>query len=91
MKKMYGKYKKHLEVVGIACGDTPDVWKKSVATNQLPWINLINGTGDSDIPSNYAVKGYPTKVIIDKDGRIVKTVVGESPTFYECIDSLMAK
>ena len=91
MKKMYGKYKKNLEVVGIACGDTEDVWKKCVAKNELPWTNLLNGEGENNIPDIYAVKGYPTKIILDKEGRILKTVIGESPEFYTFIDSLMTK
>lgn len=91
MKKMYAKYKKQLEIVGIACGDTEDVWKKCVAQNELPWVNLLNGEGDNNIPNNYAVKGYPTKIILDKEGRILKTVLGESPEFYTFIDSLMTK
>ena len=91
MKKMYAKYNKQLEVVGIACGDTEDVWKKCVANNELPWTNLLNGEGENNIPDVYAVKGYPTKVIIDKEGRIIKTVIGESPEFYTIIDSLMTK
>ena len=91
MKKMYGKYKKNLEVVGIACGDTEDVWKKCVANNELPWTNLLNGNGENNVPELYAVKGYPTKIILDKEGRILKTVIGESPEFYTFIDSLMTK
>lgn len=91
MKKMYEKYNKRIEVVGIACGDKEDVWKKCVAENNLPWTNLINGSGENNVPEIYAVKGYPTKIILDREGRIVKTVLGESPAFYTCIDSLMAQ
>ncbi len=90
MKKMYKKYSSRLEVVGIDCGDTEEAWKKGVAANELPWTNLINGTGENNIPEKYAIKGYPTKIILDKEGRIVKTIVGESPAFYSCVDSLMA-
>ena len=91
MKKMYSKYQKKLEVVGIACRDTEEVWKKSVADNQLPWTNLINGSGDNDLSTKYAIKGYPTKIILDPEGKIVKTILGESPDFYTTIDSLMTK
>lgn len=90
MKKMYQKYSNRLEVVGIACGDTEEAWKKSVAANELPWTNLINGTEENNLPEKYAIKGYPTKIILDGEGRIIKTILGESPAFYNCIDSLMA-
>lgn len=89
MKKMYAKYSQRLEVVGIACGDTEEAWKKCVAEKALPWTNLLNGKDDADVSSLYAVKGYPTKIILDPEGRILKTILGESPEFYSYVDSLM--
>lgn len=91
MKEMYAKYSQRLEVVGIACGDTEEAWKKCVAEKALPWTNLLNGNGDADVSSMYAVKGYPTKMVLDTEGRILKTILGESPEFYTYIDSLMMK
>lgn len=91
MKKMYAKYNNRLEVVGISCRDTEEVWKKSVADHALPWTNLLNGSGDADMSARYAVKGYPTKIILDPEGRILKTIIGESPEFYTYVDSLMMK
>lgn len=89
MKAMYAKYSQRLEVVGIACGDTEEAWKKCVAEKALPWTNLLNGKDDADVSSLYAVTGYPTKVILDPEGRILKTILGESPEFYTFVDSLM--
>jgi hypothetical protein len=89
MKEMYAKYSQRLEVVGIACGDTEEAWKKCVAEKALPWTNLLNGKGDADVSSLYAVTGYPTKVILNPEGRILKTILGESPEFYAYVDSLM--
>ena len=89
MKKMYAKYSQRLEVVGIACGDSEEAWKKCVAEKALPWTNLLNGKDDADVSSLYAVKGYPTKIILDPEGRILKTILGESPEFYTYVDSLM--
>ena len=89
MKKMYAKYNQRLEVVGIACGDTEEVWKKCVAEKALPWTNVLNATGEADVSAMYAVKGYPTKIVLDTEGRILKTILGESPEFYSYVDSLM--
>jgi hypothetical protein len=47
------------------------------------------GKDDADASSLYAVKGYPTKIILDPEGRILKTILGESPEFYAYVDSLM--
>ena len=89
MKKMYSKYSNCLEVVGIACGDKEDVWKKSIKEYGLEWTNLIMLDGDVNVPELYSVKGFPTKVVIDPQGNIVKTVVGESSEFYTLIDDIM--
>ena len=40
--------------------------------------------------SDYGVQGFPTKIIIGPDGKIVKTIVGEDPAFYTFLDELFA-
>ena len=92
MKEYYKKYSRKMEILGIACGDSPASWKKAVEENALPWKNVINDEkGGTDVSSIYAVNGYPTKVIIDPKGKIVKFVTGESEEFYEFLDSLFKK
>ena len=92
MKEYYKKYSRKMEILGIACGDSPSSWKKAVEENALPWKNVINDEkGGTDVSSIYAVNGYPTKVVIDPKGKIVKFVTGESEEFYEFLDSLFKK
>lgn len=88
MKKAYEKYKGKIEFVGIDCNDTEDKWKKAVAEHQLPWINVRN-IGEPDVAVMYGVSGYPTKYVIDPEGKIAKQVVGEDPEFYMYLDALM--
>ncbi len=88
MKATYEKYHDKLEFVGIACNDTEDRWKQKIEELQLPWIHTLNQEGN-DLSIVYGVSGYPTKFILDQEGKIVKKVVGESPEFYETIERLM--
>ena len=37
----------------------------------------------------YAVQGFPTKIVIGPDGKIVKTIVGEDPAFYTLLDEVL--
>lgn len=90
MKKYYEKYRGKFEIVGIDCNDSEQKWKKAVADNELPWINVKNETKDAT-PQRYAVKGYPTKVVVAPDGTIAKIVVGEDPAFYTYLDELFGK
>ena len=88
LKKVYEKYKTKLEIVGIDCGDTEEKWKQAVEEHQLPWINVRNA-GDPDVTAMYAVSGYPTKVLIDSEGKILKIIVGEKSEFYTYLDDLL--
>lgn len=90
MKKAYGQYKDRMEVVGVDCGDTEDKWKEAVEKHRLPWTQVRN-SGNIDLTVVYAIKGYPTKIVIDREGKIAKVVVGEDPSFYAYLDSLLKK
>lgn len=87
MKKYYEKYQGKFEIVGVDCSDTEAKWKEAVEKHQLPWIHVKNEAKDLT-PEKYAVKGYPTKVILNPDGTINKTIIGEDPEFYKYLDSL---
>lgn len=90
MKKYYEKYAGKFEIVGIDCRDTQEKWKAAVEKYELPWLHVYNADADGT-PDKYAVQGYPTKIIIDPEGRINKIVIGESPDFYEYLDQLFGK
>ena len=87
MKKYYEKYKGKMEILGIDCRDTEEKWKAAVAKYELPWLHVRN-EGEPDVSLLYAVQGYPTKIVIDPEGKIAKIAVGESPAFYEYLDEL---
>ena len=44
---------------------------------------------EPDVAVMYGVSGYPTKYVIDPEGKIAKQVVGENPEFYMYLDALM--
>jgi len=81
--KLYAKYKdKGLEIVCVSDDDnSPDAWKKAVAQDGTgAWKHVLRGfkmtkTGGfdttNDISSFYGIHTLPTKILIDKDGRII--------------------
>ena len=92
MKEAYSKHKDKMEILGIDCRDTEAKWKAAVADHQLPWLQVR--CPDEQLPTlgaQYNIEGFPTKVVIDPDGKIVKVVVGEDPAFYPFLDELFAK
>ena len=90
MKQFYKKYAGKFEILGVDCNDTEEKWRKAVSDEQLPWLHVYNPR-DSKVLSLYGVQGFPTKIIISPDGKIVKTIVGEDPAFYTLLDELFAK
>ena len=90
MKEYYQKYKGKFEILGVDCNDTPEKWKAAVKKHELPWLHVYNPK-DSKVLAEYGVQGFPTKILIGPDGKIVKTVVGEDPSFYKFIDEIFKK
>ncbi len=92
MKEYYAKYAGKFEIVGVDCNDTVEKWKAAVKKHELPWLHVYNKKGsDSDVTSKYAIQGFPTKIVVGPDGKIVKTIVGEDPAFYTFLDELFSK
>ena len=90
MKEYYAKYPGKFEILGVDCNDTEEKWKAAVKKHELPWLHVYCPK-ESTLLAEYGVTGFPTKVIIDPDGKIVKTIVGEDPSFYTLLDELFSK
>ena len=92
MKKYYAKYQDKLEILGVDCNDTVEKWKAAVAQHELPWLHVYWDKDDENCDNPltlYGVRGFPTKVIIDPEGKVAKTIVGEDPAFYKYLDEVL--
>lgn len=92
LKEYYAKYKDKLEILSIDCNDSEEKWKEGVAKHEMPWLHVYQSyDGDTQTLMLYAVQGFPTKILIGPDGKIVKTFVGEDPSFYTFLDETLDK
>lgn len=82
LKNAYKQYSGKLEIIGVDCGDTPERWRAALKKYALPWVNVYNTESDA-VEQLYGVQGFPTKVIVDPQGRVYKIVTGEDPAFYD--------
>lgn len=90
MKEYYAKYQDKLEILGVDCNDTVEKWKGAVAKNELPWLQVYCDREKGDNPMElYHIENFPTKIIIDPEGKVAKVVVGESAGFYDYLDKVM--
>ncbi|PSL48388.1 thiol-disulfide isomerase/thioredoxin [Chitinophaga niastensis] len=89
LKELYTEYKgKGLEIVGIAdekAGELEQAkgaWLKAIQGDGLPWIQVLNNFGKEkdDLVTKYAISGFPTKILLDKDGKIIFKIVGAGGT-----------
>ena len=83
LKELYAKYKdKGIEFIGISDDDSkPDVWRKAVEKDGLPWRHVLRGLdmqkilkgekNESDINEKFGIHELPTKILIDPTGMII--------------------
>ncbi len=90
LKDAYAKYNGRLEVIGIDCNETEEAWKAGVKKYELPWVNVYCPEGNP-VLSDYNVTGFPTKVIIDPEGKIRNITSGHEKKFFTILDELMEK
>lgn len=83
LKELYARYKdKGIEFIGVSDDDgSPDAWKKAVEKDGLPWLHVLRGLdwdkirkgedNPNDISELFGIHSLPTKILIDKQGKII--------------------
>lgn len=99
LKQLYSEYKsKGLEILGVSneSGNLETDYKKWTAAldeDKMDWINVLNTNSRSDknkgVLSDYAVNAFPTKVLIDQNGIIIKRFVGNTSKNAEMLDEIV--
>lgn len=81
LKKAYEEYGDRIVIIGIDCNETEEEWRAGVKKHELPWLNLYNGN-DRALYTDYNIEGFPTKAIINPEGKLVDLTTGEDPEFF---------
>lgn len=90
MKKYYDQYKEKMEIVSVDHGDEQAKLLKFIQEQDMNWTHVMNDSkNNTDLCELYQVQGFPTKVLIDPEGKIVDVYVGEVPEFYQKLDELL--
>ncbi len=88
LKEAYSKYGDKLVIIGIDCNEPEADWRAGVEKHQIPWLNLYNGN-DRKLYEDYRIEGFPTKAIINPEGKLVDLTTGEDPSFFNRLADFM--
>ena len=55
----------------------------------MDWPNIMIGKDEQDYVAKYNVQGFPTKILLDREGKILLRSVGESEEFYHEVEELI--
>ena len=71
VKALYEKLReKQFDVVGVSLDKDLDALGDYIAENQIAWVNL-SGDETQELAKKYNVKGIPTMMLVDGEGKIV--------------------
>ncbi|SKB95992.1 Thiol-disulfide isomerase or thioredoxin [Sphingobacterium nematocida] len=100
LKKLYAKYKADgFEILGIAheqrrsIEENRKAWKDAIQEDDISWIQVLNNEGIEafDAVKAYGVTAFPTKILLDKEGKIIARYVGGGVEIDEQLKSLFGK
>jgi peroxiredoxin len=72
----YEKYKKDgFTIVSVSLDTDAQKWMKAIEQDQLSWQNHVSDLGgwNSKVAQLYQVTSVPFTVLIDREGRVIKT------------------
>lgn len=76
VKAMYEAYHdKGFEIIGVVKQDEEEDVRNCIAENGLVWPMLFHKDGNHPLAEKYNVRGIPTMILVDKDGKVLKPSV----------------
>ncbi len=67
-----------VQVVSISEDRDENTWNSFVSQNQMNWEQQFDGDGES--ARRYGVQGFPTYILMDGNGTILRRYEGEDPS-----------
>ncbi len=89
VKEYQEKYRDKLTVLGVNQGDTKEKVNEFITPKGYTWTHLMNGKEQDDFVLKFNVAGFPTKFIIDPEGKILHRFVGDSEESFAVLDDLL--
>ena len=101
LKAIYAKFKSRgFEIVGVSnetasLGKTKEAqdasWRKAVKEDGINWLHISMDPDIRDLAKEYDIKGYPTKFLVDQDGKFIMSILGNSPEQHKMLEEKLEK
>ena len=101
LKELYAKYKSRgLEIIGIsneafsAGGSKAQQdasWRKAIKEDGIDWLHVLNDADINDLAKSHDINGYPTKFLIDRNGKFVLKILGTSEGLHKTLEKKLAE
>ena len=90
MKRFHKKHREELVIISVNCHDEESAWKEIVEDYKLNWIQ-VRDTKENGLAEKYGVSVFPTKFLINPDGKILFRLNGENKDFYKMMNGKLLK
>lgn len=91
MKAFQEKHADRLQIVGVAKDNSMAKVKESMMNHEMNWPSVLFKADGKDYVSSYNIQGYPTKILVDRKGKILLRSVGEKADFYTEVEKIIAR
>ena len=101
LKELYAKYKsKGLEIIGVsneafsAGGNKAQQdasWRKAIKEDGIDWKHVLNDADINDLAKSHDINGYPTKFLIDRNGKFILRILGTSEALHASLEKKLAE
>lgn len=89
LKKFNETYKDKVSMVSLSIDENYDKWKTAVDQENMPWLNLSGlPKSNNAIKQEYNILAVPTLILLDKNGKIIITVINDLPLIIKTINAL---
>lgn len=101
LKDLYAKYQsKGLEIIGVsnemASGNRPkqqqeELWRTAIKEDGINWLHVLYDPAIADLVKEYDINGYPTKFLIDREGKFLMRILGTSDAGHLALEKKLAE
>jgi thiol-disulfide isomerase/thioredoxin len=95
LKALYAKYhERGLEIIGVSNEsvslkkskeEQEKSWRKAIQEDGINWLHVLYDPAVNDLVKSYDIGGYPTKFLIDQNGKFAMKILGNSPQSHDLL------